>query len=62
MDFCVVPTLAFKILYVNVRTHQALNGTTPVEHKLPPRTAVTGTGLKSKPILGGMYHDYEKAA
>jgi transposase InsO family protein len=46
--------------YNHVRTHQALNGETPVKFMPPPRTATEDTVLYSKPILGGLYHDYEK--
>jgi len=48
--------------YNNVRTHQALDGETPVESEPPPLTLVKDTKLRVKPILGGLYHDYEKAA
>ena len=48
--------------YNNVRTHQALGGETPVESPRPPLTLVKDTRLKARPILGGLYHDYEKAA
>ena len=48
--------------YNNVRTHQTLGGETPVESARPPLTLVKDTKLKAKPILGGLYHDYEKAA
>jgi hypothetical protein len=46
--------------YNNVRTHQTLNGETPVKSKPPPKTAIKDTVLISKPILGGLYHSYEK--
>jgi len=48
--------------YNNVRTHQALGGETPVESPRPPLTLVKDTKLKAKPILGGLYHEYQKAA
>jgi len=48
--------------YNNVRTHQALDGETPVKSAQPPLTLVKDTKLKATPILGGLYHDYEKAA
>ena len=49
--------------YNNVRTHQTLGGETPVKKSTPsPLTLVKDTKLKAKPILGGLYHDYQKAA
>jgi len=49
--------------YNNVRTHQALGGETPiVKFTPPPLTLVKDTKLTARPILGGLYHDYEKAA
>jgi len=49
--------------YNNVRTHQALDGETPVLKLVPPpETAAKDTRLKARPILGGLYHDYQKAA
>jgi hypothetical protein len=46
--------------YNNVRTHQALNGETPIKSTPPKRTTSKNTFLHSKPILGGLYHSYEK--
>ena len=48
--------------YNNVRTHQFLDGETPVLRDKPPLTAVKNTTLKSQSILGGLYHDYDKVA
>ena len=48
--------------YNNVRTHQALGGETPVESARPPLTLVKDTKLSARPILGGLYYDYQKAA
>ena len=48
--------------YNHVRTHQTLGGETPVKSKTPPETAVKDTVLSATPILGGLYHDYKKAA
>jgi len=48
--------------YNNVRTHQTLGGETPVESAPPPKTELKDTVLSAKPILGGLYHDYEKVA
>jgi len=46
--------------YNNVRTHQFLDGETPVGSVSPPIAMVKNTVLSSKPILGGLYHIYEK--
>jgi len=47
--------------YNHVRTHQSLNGETPVKSNVPPpRTSINDTILHSKPILGGLYHSDEK--
>jgi len=46
--------------YNNVRTHQFLDGDTPVMSLPPPITMAKDTVLSSKPILGGLYHSYEK--
>lgn len=48
--------------YNNVRTHQTLGGETPIKSAPPPKTLVEGTMLLAKPILGGLYHDYQKVA
>ena len=48
--------------YNHVRTHQALDGDTPVESATPHKTLARNTVLVSKPILGGLYHSYEKIA
>jgi len=48
--------------YNHVRTHQALGGETPVKSASPPRTVVKKTVLTAKPIFGGLYHSYQKAA
>ena len=48
--------------YNNVRTHQTLGGETPVPKESPPKTLAAETSLISKPILGGLYHDYDKSA
>jgi len=47
--------------YNNVRTHQTLGGETPIKSDLPPETAAKDTALTAKPILGRLYHDYQKA-
>jgi len=48
--------------YNNVRAHQTLGGETPIKRAPPPLTLVKDTKLKAKPILRGLYHDYEKSA
>jgi len=48
--------------YNNVRTHQTLGGESPVKAVPPPKTTVIDTALRGKPILGGLYHDYQKVA
>jgi len=48
--------------YNNVRTHQALGGETPVKSAPPPLSLAENTKLTTKPILGGLYHEYQKAA
>jgi putative transposase len=44
------------------RTHQGIGRQTPILSEEPPETLVFETGLTSKPILGGLYHTYRKAA
>ena len=46
--------------YNNVRTHQTLDCETPIRSIPPPITSVKDTVLSSKPILGGLYHSYDK--
>jgi hypothetical protein len=48
--------------YNNVRTHQFLGGETPIKSTPPPLTVIENTKLKAIPILGGLYHDYDKVA
>jgi len=48
--------------YNNVRTHKTLGGKTPNLKKRPLLSTVMDTKLTAKPILGGLYHDYDKAA
>jgi len=52
----------YVIYYNTVRTHQALAGETLVKSTLPPETAAEDTILYGRPILGGLYHDYQKAS
>jgi len=48
--------------YNNVRTHQTLGGESPVKADSPPKTLTENTRLSSRPVLGGLYHAYQKAA
>jgi len=48
--------------YNPVRTHQGIDCQTPIVKEKLPQTTVTQTALKSKPILNGLYHDYQKVA
>jgi transposase InsO family protein len=48
--------------YNAVRTHQGIGCQTPIEKDAPPQTSVADTVLTSKPILGGLYSNYSKAA
>ena len=44
------------------RTHQGLDGQTPIPTPKHKSTTVAETRLKSKPVLGGLYHTYKKCA
>ena len=44
------------------RTHQAINRQTPLPSSKPAETSIAETNLISKPVLGGLYHNYRKAA
>jgi transposase InsO family protein len=46
--------------YNNVRTHQSISCQTPVKSIQSPKTKAKDTVLRAKPILGGLYHSYEK--
>jgi len=48
--------------YNNVRTHQFLDGQSPIQSELPSKTAAKDTTLSATPILGGLYHKYDEAA
>ncbi len=48
--------------YNSVRTHQGIDCQTPMLKEKLPKTTVAKTVLKSKPILHGLYHDYQKVA
>ena len=48
--------------YNPVRTHQGINCRTPILSYKPPITKSSDTVLASEPILGGLYHSYQKVA
>ena len=48
--------------YNPVRSHQGINCQTPILKEKLTETTVDKTILKSKPILHGLYHDYQKVA
>ena len=48
--------------YNHHRTHQGLNGGTPVSSPEYSPTTCENTKLKSTPVLGGLYHTYNKVA
>lgn len=48
--------------YNPVRTHQGIDCQTPILSDKPPDSLVKDTVLISEPILGGLYHGYDKAA
>lgn len=48
--------------YNTVRTHQGIDCKTPILREKSHQTTIAKTVLKSKPILNGLYHDYQKVA
>jgi len=48
--------------YNTHRTHQGLGGQTPIPSPVYPPTTMAETKLKATPVLGGLYHTYEKVA
>jgi len=53
----------YKGRYYNpVRTHQGIECQTPIVKEKPKATTARDTVLAATPILGGMYHSYEKVA
>ena len=48
--------------YNTNRTHQGINGKTPIPLPLYPSTTISNTKLKATPVLGGLYNTYKKVA
>ena len=48
--------------YNTVRTHQGIGCQTPILKENPKETKIDSTTLVSKPILNGLYCDYDKVA
>ncbi len=48
--------------YNPARTHQGINGQTPILSDKPVETVAAETVLDGEPILGGLYHRYYKVA
>ena len=48
--------------YNTNRTHQGINGKTPVASPTYLPTSIAETKLESKPVLNGLYHTYKKVA
>ena len=48
--------------YNPVRTHQGISRQTPIFSERSSRTSITEMSLASEPILGGLYHNYQKQA
>jgi hypothetical protein len=49
--------------YYNLhRTHQGISCKTPIPSPKYTPTTTANTKLKAKPILNGLYHNYDKAA
>ena len=44
------------------RTHQGIRRQTPFPSERPTKTSIAEPNLISKPVLGGLYHNYRKAA
>jgi putative transposase len=44
------------------RTHQGIGRQTPLSSVKPGETPIGKTSLISEPVLGGLYHNYRKAA
>lgn len=48
--------------YNTHRAHQGIDGRTPIPSPEYPQTTMAETTLVAKPVLGGLYHTYEKVA
>jgi len=48
--------------YNPARTHQGINCETPFPSEKYGETTIAETVLKSTPVLGGLYHSYQKVA
>jgi len=48
--------------YNPVRTHQGIDCETPIPSEKYGETTIAGTVLKSTPVLGALYHSYQKVA
>jgi len=48
--------------YNPVRTHQGIGRQPPILSEKPIETTIDKMVLTSEPILGGFYHNYQKAA
>ena len=48
--------------YNPCRTHQGIDGRTPIPSPKYPPTTISETKLKATPVLGGLYHTYQKVA
>ena len=51
-----------KQYYNPSRTHQGIGRQTPVISDKPKKTTIAETSFISEPVLGGLYHNYRKAA
>ena len=68
VDFFVVPTVAFRALfvlvilaheYLHTRTHLALDKDTPIPRSVAPPTAGR---VVATPQVGGLHHRYDRVA
>ncbi|GLB56276.1 hypothetical protein NCCP2378_20630 [Sporosarcina sp. NCCP-2378] len=48
--------------YNNDRTHQGIDGKTPITSPTYLQTSAEETKLEAMPVLNGLYHTYKKAA
>ncbi len=59
---CGLLTEYMKGYYNTHRTHQGINGKTPIPSPVYLPTSVEDTVLEATPVLNGLYHTYKKAA